>query len=491
MSSIGVESPSTATQAAALPVASRPRLGRVLERFETLFTSFEVAADLIMVAVAAALAYATYDKLNLGRHVQYQWRGVVGGAFVFSLFFVLMLDREGAYQKATSLLRIRETERVLRASTTTFLLAFPVTFFAAKLLSRWAMVLAFIFVPLLVIAEKQLVFMAVRSLHARGVGVKKVVIYGAGFTGRHVLSALGRSPKVGLQPLAIVDDDSKLAGGEAYEYSYKRAHPVPIVAGPVTNELLRALGAEMLVVAIPSLSREKLAEVQKETAAVGAQFAFLPSQTIPTDLLTECTDIDGLLLSSFAPPVPNRLYESSKRLFDFLVAALLLLFLSPLLLAIAVMIRLDSPGPALFRQKRAGKNGKLFDMYKFRSMHTQACGYAFSPKELDDPRITRAGRFLRRTSFDELPQIINVLKGEMSLVGPRPEMPFIVEQYKVRERQRLQVTPGITGLWQLSADRAFLIHENIQYDLYYIRHRSFFMDLAILMHTAVFAMRGV
>ena len=98
---------------------------------------------------------------------------------------------------------------------------------------------------------------------------------------------------------------------------------------------------------------------------------------------------------------------------------------------------------------------------------------------------------LRRTSLDELPQLFNVLAGSMSLVGPRPEMPFIVEQYNDTHRQRLQVKPGLTGLWQLSGDRAFRIHENIEYDLYYIQRRNFFMDLAIVLHTVVFAMRGI
>ena len=105
--------------------------------------------------------------------------------------------------------------------------------------------------------------------------------------------------------------------------------------------------------------------------------------------------------------------------------------------------------------------------------------------------MTSVGRFLRRSSLDELPQLINVVKGEMSLVGPRPEMHFIAQQHGPVHRQRLEVPPGITGLWQLSGDRAFQIHENIQYDLYYIRHRSFLMDFAILLHTMVFAMRGV
>jgi lipopolysaccharide/colanic/teichoic acid biosynthesis glycosyltransferase len=124
-------------------------------------------------------------------------------------------------------------------------------------------------------------------------------------------------------------------------------------------------------------------------------------------------------------------------------------------------------------------------------MYVDAASYAYSPRVPDDPRITSLGRFLRRTSLDELPQLINVLVGDMALVGPRPEMPFIVEEYTDQHRQRLQVKPGITGLWQLSGDRAYLIHENIEYDLYYIQHRNFFLDVAILLHTILFAMRGI
>jgi lipopolysaccharide/colanic/teichoic acid biosynthesis glycosyltransferase len=155
------------------------------------------------------------------------------------------------------------------------------------------------------------------------------------------------------------------------------------------------------------------------------------------------------------------------------------------------MVKLDSHGPIFFKQQRVGRDGKIFWLYKFRSMHVDAPKYTFSPTDSRDTRITRAGRFLRKTSMDELPQLINVAKGEMSLVGPRPEMPFIVAKYNAQQRLRLSVLPGLTGLWQLSADRAFLIHENIQYDLYYIRNRSLFMDVAILLHTAFFAMNGV
>ena len=157
----------------------------------------------------------------------------------------------------------------------------------------------------------------------------------------------------------------------------------------------------------------------------------------------------------------------------------------------ALLIKRDSEGPVFFKQKRVGVNGKQFYIYKFRTMTVESDPYAINPLDINDSRITRVGRFLRKTSVDELPQIINVLKGEMSFVGPRPEMPFIVDAYEEVHRERLKVMPGITGLWQLSGDRKRAIHENMDYDLYYIRNMSFFLDLAILLETFIFAFRGI
>ena len=125
-------------------------------------------------------------------------------------------------------------------------------------------------------------------------------------------------------------------------------------------------------------------------------------------------------------------------------------------------------------------------MYKFRTMRVTSDAYALSPAGDDDPRITRIGRLLRMGGLDELPQLVNVLKGDMSLVGPRPEMPFIVQRYSALERQRLRVRPGITGLWQLSPDRHTQIHENIEYDLYYVSNRSLLLDAIILLETLLF-----
>jgi lipopolysaccharide/colanic/teichoic acid biosynthesis glycosyltransferase len=212
---------------------------------------------------------------------------------------------------------------------------------------------------------------------------------------------------------------------------------------------------------------------------------------VPGEASVDHADLDGLLLSSVGKIDSRSGYELVKRILDAFLATVLLVLLAPLLIPIAVLVRYDSEGPCLFAQRRVGRDGRIFNLYKFRTMSVDAPAYDYCPKDSSDARITRIGRFLRRTSLDELPQLFNVLKGEMSLVGPRPEMPFIVDNYTPQHRQRLRVTPGLTGLWQLSGDRAYLIHENIEYDIYYIKNRNLFMDLAVLIHTLFFAMRGV
>jgi lipopolysaccharide/colanic/teichoic acid biosynthesis glycosyltransferase len=183
-------------------------------------------------------------------------------------------------------------------------------------------------------------------------------------------------------------------------------------------------------------------------------------------------------------------YLVSKQVLDFVIAALLLLLLLPMFVFIVVVVRLTSRGSAFFVQNRIGLNGRVFKIYKFRSMYSNTPAYAPSPRSALECRITPVGRVLRRASLDELPQLINVLIGHMSLVGPRPEMPFIVQSYSDQERQRLVVKPGITGLWQLSPERAAPIHENLHHDLYYIQHRGFRLDAVILWRTLFLAMRG-
>lgn len=466
-------------------------IGQSRELFETLAGALERTADFAAVAVAIWLADAVYEFSGIGRQLHYSAREVLSVAFTFAAVFVFMLARDGGYERGNSLMLVRETERVLRVSVQMFGLLFFVVFSAGHLFSRATLLFAVVLVPVLIIIEKQLMFLATRHLHSLGYGRQNVLLYGAGFTGRRVFSSLARSPKLGLNPVAVVDDDPELVGSRLYESGYHREFFVEVIAGPITRDLIRDYCARYVIVGIPSLPAESLNNLSAEAAAARARVAFVPQLSYDSAALTDYIDIDGVLIAALGGTPGKQWYERVKRAFDVVVALALTLLTSPLWALIACMIRRDSPGPVFFQQLRVGRGGRLFNLYKFRSMSVTAPKYDYHPKGNDDLRMTRIGRWLRKTSLDELPQLINILKGDMSLVGPRPEMPFIVEQYNRQQRQRLRVTPGLTGLWQLSADRAFLIHENLQYDLYYIRNRSFFMDLAILLHTFFFAMRGV
>ena len=202
-------------------------------------------------------------------------------------------------------------------------------------------------------------------------------------------------------------------------------------------------------------------------------------------------------------PALRRTERLIKRLFDLVVSTVLLVIFAPLMGGLAVLIKLDSAGPIFFRQQRVGEGGRLFWMYKFRSMikeaeeaearlvHRSTGGRLLFAKNPDDPRITRTGRLLRRTSLDELPQLYNVFKGDMSLVGPRPELPWLVERYKPWQRQRFAVPQGMTGWWQVNGRMArgdpF---ERVEDDLFYIRNYSLWLDLRILWKTIQAVIKG-
>ena len=158
---------------------------------------------------------------------------------------------------------------------------------------------------------------------------------------------------------------------------------------------------------------------------------------------------------------------------------------------VSLLIKKDSNGPVIFKHDRVGLNGNHFPLYKFRSMYTDSPKYAHCPTRGNDPRITKIGKWLRKTSLDELPQLFNVLMGHMSMVGPRPEMPFIVDNYNFIEQKRLLIKPGLTGLWQISPHRSYEISHNLEYDFYYIENQGFVLDIVILILTSFFAIRGL
>jgi lipopolysaccharide/colanic/teichoic acid biosynthesis glycosyltransferase len=220
--------------------------------------------------------------------------------------------------------------------------------------------------------------------------------------------------------------------------------------------------------------------------------SFHPTQKLFESDPYRLKDVAGLPLLSTTQQIidPKPFYDLFKRMIDFSIAFIGISITLPLWLFIGLIIKINSSGPIFFTQSRIGLNGKPFKIFKFRTMKTDSKKYAHCPTDKDNIRITSFGRWLRKLSLDEIPQLINVLRGEMSLVGPRPEMPFIVDTYESYEKKRLSVMPGITGLWQVSPARNAEIHDNPEYDLLYIEHRDLSLDILILILTIVFVFRS-
>ena len=276
------------------------------------------------------------------------------------------------------------------------------------------------------------------------------------------------------------------------------------------------------ILGVPSDARRAAAEVRADTVAVTSSGVLgraglrrLAWQLEGSDtglLLTpELTDVAGprvqvrpvgdLSLLQVSEPKFSGASRLAKAAFDRGVAAIALLALSPVLLCIAILIKLDSRGTVFFRQTRSGLGGKPFSIYKFRSMvptaedllldltdQNESKGTLFKIRR--DPRVTRIGRVLRRLSLDELPQLLNVVRGHMSLVGPRPPLPSEVERYADDTRRRLLVKPGLTGLWQVSGRSDLSWEESVRLDLYYVENWSFVLDIVILARTVVAVAAG-
>lgn len=450
-----------------------------------------VTADFFLLFVGTLIGGTIGHLFQLTHSFELSTQSLILGSIIYTVLVLCLLQSDNAYPRVCSLLHVKETETVLRVSIKAIMISLVVCIVARYPVPRMAMLGGWIMGTAFLAIGRVWVLEAVRQRIAASLPRRRSLIYGSRRTARRFFTGALHSPMLGIDPVGFIGSDSERSDA-IYSYDYFQRDSRPIFHEPLSVEMLTRLNIKDIYVCDSSVSDHGLKTVREIAQAANCTLSLVDDQEILANKCpTRVWEMDGLFVATTEPNDAGRFYTLTKRLIDIASSALLLLLSAPIWALLAIAIRAESKGPIFFRQTRVGKDGKLFEILKFRSMKVDAPKYARSPNEQTDSRITRVGRILRKTSLDEIPQLINVLRGEMTLVGPRPEMPFITEEYGPWEAARLTVPQGITGLWQLSADRQFAIHQSIEYDLYYIQNRTVLMDVAILLHTLVYAAKGI
>lgn len=344
---------------------------------------------------------------------------------------------------------------------------------------------------LVVVTAERMIFRTVqKALLTSGIGHRRTIIVGWGQKGWELSDDILKFPALGYQVVGFVDDlDGKEIGGSDYK-------SIPLLGGvSQLNEIAEETRVQEVILALQS--RKKVMEVINQCNGLPLNLKIVPELYDIVIGHARTNQIYGFPLIDILPQFMPEWERNIKRLMDVVISGLILMLFLPIWLLIGLAIKLDSRGPVFYKQKRVGKDGKEFMILKFRSMVEDAESQT-GPKwaESKDPRVTRVGKVIRALRLDEVPQFWNVLKGEMSLIGPRPERPYFVEKFKEQiplYTRRLKVKPGITGWAQIKGDYDTTFENvkvKLQYDLFYLENMSLRMDLKILLNTIHVVIRG-
>jgi exopolysaccharide biosynthesis polyprenyl glycosylphosphotransferase len=448
--------------------------------------ALHVATDALLVSLGWLAAYGIRYAVSepLGRAIN-PLDGYLGALPVVVVPWIATCWWFGIYQSQRTHTAVDELSKLLRGATLGLFVLAAVSFFFKELAFGRLVVVASAGLNLVLQGASRMYFHRLeRSLRRSGSSDARVLIVGTGVPAIRLMQKLQDHPEDGYRVVGLLDDALPL--------------PEKDVAGqPVLGHVddLREVairhGVEEIFVALPSLGHTRMLSLVLGCEDLGITFRVVTNLFEVLTAGTQIDLIDDLPLVRLGRERVHPLYEPCKRVFDLVCASVGLLFAAPVIAWAALRLRQGGVSP-LFVHERIGRDGRPFRMVKLRTLREDVGAYEEAPRGPDDPRITPYGRWLRATSIDELPQLWNVLRGEMSIVGPRPEMPFIVADYGEWQRRRLAVKPGITGLWQILGRKDLPMHENLQYDFYYIRNRSLALDASILLRTAgaVWSRRG-
>jgi exopolysaccharide biosynthesis polyprenyl glycosylphosphotransferase len=366
-----------------------------------------------------------------------------------------------------------------------------VLYFTYRHTSRMLMIYALGLTWVMMMGWRAVVRFARRSRRNAPQNTSRVLIVGAGEVGRRVAAMILEYNWIGLQLEGYLDDNPA-----------KHGNSLPVLGTLEEIErVVREREIDNVILALPPQAHERINLTVSRLHKLPVRVRVVPDYFSLALYRATVDDFGGIPMINLRDPALSPYQRLGKRALDLVVGGALTLCALPVMGAVAVAIKLDSPGPVLFRQPRVGENGRLFKMVKFRSMvqdaeelqaqvNTHDAEGHVIHKQKNDPRVTRVGRFIRHYSLDELPQFYNVLIGEMSLVGPRPELPWLVEEYEPWQRRRFAVPQGITGWWQVNGRSDKAMHLHTDEDLYYIQNYSLWLDIYILLKTPWVILRG-
>jgi exopolysaccharide biosynthesis polyprenyl glycosylphosphotransferase len=446
--------------------------------------------DAFAINIAFVLAYYIRFEWFLGKSA-----AIIPqlGRFYYILIFVTFLwlalfKLLGLYDKRDITSTGDEASSIIGATIAGSLLLFALLFlYRGFWFSRALLIYAMMLCSALMIFSRYILNGFQRELYKRGVGVRRTLILGAGEIGQGLAFKMLSEKEIGYKAVAFLDDDP--------DKMNKDFQGIPVIGSIIsTKNKIRELNIDEVILATGKLRQQKVLDIIMECESEGVEFKLVPGilELIASRISTD--DIGGIPLLTIKEIGLQGFNALIKRISDVTVSLAALLLISPLMILAAAAIKLESRGPVFFSQERTGKDGKIFNLYKFRSMVqgaesqfekivAQKGGNIIRFKAKDDPRITRIGKVIRKLSIDELPQLINVLIGDMSLVGPRPPVPIEVDRYSAWHKKRLRVRPGITGLWQVSGRSELPFEDMIRLDIYYIENWSLWMDFRIVLRT--------
>jgi exopolysaccharide biosynthesis polyprenyl glycosylphosphotransferase len=466
----------------------------MLRRFSTDFAVFSISLDAVLITLALAIAIyirPLLSDLPMVADIPRPFQVPIVLYLFFPLTWILLLLYVSVYDGRRNLRFWKELANLTLGST------LAVTILAGALYLTYRDLSRVLFINFAVLAFGFLLVwrFAYRIAYSlglfTGVQPRNVLIVGAGVLGQEVEKQISSYQSLGFRLVGFLDDDEE-----------KRSTNCDIL-GPLdeASDLVQKKEVNDVVIAMPPRAYERVFSLITRLHTLPVRVWMIPDYFNLALYKTMIEEFAGLPMLDLRAPALTEYQRMTKRTFDLAITIISLPVTLLIMGIIALAIRIEGSGSVLFRQRRVGENGKLFEMLKFRTMilgaeeqrdrveHLDLNG-KFVHKMPGDPRVTNIGRALRRTSLDELPQLFNILKGEMSLVGPRPELPYMVRNYELWQYKRFAVPQGITGWWQVNGRSDKPMHLHTEDDLYYIQNYSIWLDLQILLKTFWVVVQG-